>query len=349
MIQVDKARGLTLVEVLVVIAILGVLIALLMPAIQSGREAARKTSCSNNLKQVALAWLSHEASQGFFPTGGWGWGWTGDPSRGANQNQPGGWVYNILPFAEQQSLHDIGTGATTVNQVVTAINQRDASAIAWMNCPSRRPAVPYPNRQYSGLSFSGSAQQVRQMVYTSRLHARGDYAANSGDPPSIESGGMDFWCGPATLAVADVPGFWDPMIPFYRQCTGVCFQRSRVQVAHVRDGLSTTYMTGERYCNPDNYFNGLSPSDDWSMYSGWQDDVGRSTFYNASSPAASNTPMQDTRGVEQRTRFGSAHAIGCLFAFCDGSVRMIQYTIDPWVNRCLGHRSDGQAVSGLEP
>src|SRR5215468_1104499 len=96
-----RIRGFTLVELLVVIAIIGVLIALLLPAVQSAREAARRSQCQNSLKQIATAFLNHESTQKIFPTSGWGWGWVGDPDRGYKRNQPGGWLYNILPYIEQ--------------------------------------------------------------------------------------------------------------------------------------------------------------------------------------------------------------------------------------------------------
>ena len=93
-----------------VITIIGILIALLLPAVQAAREAARQMQCKNNLKQLALGCLNHENATGRFPTDGWGFAWTGDADRGTDWRQPGGWIYNILPYIEQQTLHDMGAG-----------------------------------------------------------------------------------------------------------------------------------------------------------------------------------------------------------------------------------------------
>ena len=133
-----KFAAFTLVELLVVITIIGILIALLLPAVQAAREAARQTQCKNHLKQLALAALNHEQLYGFLPSGGWSRFLVGDPDRGFGGAQPGSWHYQLLPFVEQQALHDLGVGN---NQAGRTLSQTPLEALY---CPSRRPAAPHP-------------------------------------------------------------------------------------------------------------------------------------------------------------------------------------------------------------
>ena len=134
-------RGFTLVELLVVIAIIGVLVGLLLPAVQSAREAARRSQCQNNLKQIGLATLNYESAQKAFPSSGWGWHWMGDPDQGAGKNQPGGWIYSLLPYIEQAGIKSVGKGLAAADKKI-ALTTLSETPITVMNCPSRRQSIP---------------------------------------------------------------------------------------------------------------------------------------------------------------------------------------------------------------
>src|SRR6188768_1267313 len=106
-------EGFTLVELLVVIAIIGILVALLLPAVQAAREAARRNQCTNNLKQISIGVQNHESALKMLPSSGIGYQWVGDPNFGSGRKQPGGWIYNVLPYIEEQAIHDMGAGVGT--------------------------------------------------------------------------------------------------------------------------------------------------------------------------------------------------------------------------------------------
>jgi prepilin-type N-terminal cleavage/methylation domain-containing protein/prepilin-type processing-associated H-X9-DG protein len=185
----DKSSsGFTLVELLVVIAIIGLLIALLLPAVQQAREAARRSQCGNNLKQMGLAALNHESSKKFLPSGGWGNVWIGDPDAGFGHNQPGSWPYSIMSFMEQgailQQASGYKYGGTPDKKAMNAIIVSTPQPAFY--CPSRRPVAGYPqhagNGPWQNVTLPGALSATQpSLTATGVLVAKSDYAGNGGD------------------------------------------------------------------------------------------------------------------------------------------------------------------------
>jgi prepilin-type N-terminal cleavage/methylation domain-containing protein len=340
-----KPSGFTLVELLVVITIIAILIALLLPAVQAAREAARRLQCQNNLKQLGLAMLSFEQTNKHFPSGGFGWGWTGDPDRGTGREQPGCWLYSILPQLEQLALYQLGADGDPDNwsaKQLAGAARRVQTPLAVANCPSRRQAIVYPvGCPWGGVGYSGNTYAAYGSGAVTSV-ARTDYNANAGDRYYNYSN-----AGPTDLATArslTQSNTWMSMLyevtmPATVWPTGICYLRSEVKMCDITDGTSKTYMVGEKYLAPDNYFTGADGADNESMYNGFDNDTHRTTCLDVY-----HVPMQDTPGVGYGANFGSAHANSWAAAFCDGSVQWINYSINPEIHRCLGNRSDGKAI-----
>ena len=320
----------TLVELLVVITIIGILISLLLPAVQAAREAARQTQCRNNLRQIAIATESHVSAHGYYPTGGWGWFWVGDADRGFGPEQPGGWLYNLLPYLEQEALHALpGDGQPNAHnqQQLDGAVRLVNTPLSVMNCPTRRRVTLYsraPNATHGPTFIAYNAG-----TNSSGLVARGDYAMNSGTVRN------ETFPGPSNLN--DGINWSESQWPDVSNIDGLVYQRSQILPAHVRDGTSNTILAGEKYLDPLRYFTGTCGGDNECMYSGWNNDNCRITR---------DPPRQDTPGYCNTFMFGSAHAGRANFAFADGAVRAISYSIDREVFRRLGTRAGGQVIEG---
>ena len=324
-----RRRAFTLVELLVVIAIIGVLVGLLLPAVQAAREAARRNQCLNNLKQLSLGALNHEATIGHMPTGGWGWKWVGDADLGHAREQPGGWLFNILPYIEESSYYDrAGDG----QRETISPEQRDGaklcveSPISLINCPSRRPGTAFP---FGWSSFRRGYKATNATI--AQQAGRADYAGNGGDT------GLDHSSGPGNLRIGLRPDQLKPV-----DLTGVTYLRSEVTLSQITDGTSNTYFAGEKYLDANHYTTGGDPADNETWCTGWNNDNYRVA---AKSRREYYAPLPDIAGVTNVTSFGSAHPSTFNVALCDGSARGLTFDIGEDVHRRLANRQDGLTVN----
>ena len=322
-----KNAAFTLVELLVVITILGVLMSLLLPAVNSVRESMRRAQCKNNLAQIGAAAQEHLAAQGHFPSSGWGYLWIGDPDRGFGPRQPGGWAYNCLPYWGLDMIHNIGK-CTSLSAKYTAIMEEKTAAVPFLICPTRRKPITYP-----------AVENAWNAGSTTVLN-KTDYAANGGSVRFLGPGPQfndtgDYGCscfatypncnwtyGGGNYSDADLVAF-----------NGVSGERSEVR--RIPDGESNVFFAGEKYLDPNIYYTGSDGADNDSCFEGNDWDVNRWVMTGF-------PPLRDTKGVNDcSTGFGSAHPAGCHFVFCDGHVQMLSYQISFTTYQCLGVRNDG--------
>ena len=317
-----ERAGFTLVELLVVIAIIGILIALLLPAVQAAREAARRSQCSNNLKQIGLALHNHLDTYKVFPTGGT-YPWPGNTNIGEWRDASGkalgpdkqacGWMFQILPWMEKANVHKL-----------TDINAVRATWINNYSCPSRSGPRRWNNNVLN--DYAG-------VVPGNDLFQDGDHFIL---PNNKSYDGV----------IVRTNARWDSAAP-----GGYSTASSTDPVSVIPDGASNTIVVGEKRVRISEYQSGQW-YEDCGWADGWDPDVLRLTGFGQEhtgyGPDLSNIDGDDadtTADDDPGYHFGAPHPGGAQFCVGDGSVRLISYTIDRQVFDRLGNRRDGNVTT----
>ncbi|MFO0902248.1 MAG: DUF1559 domain-containing protein [Pirellulales bacterium] len=284
-----RRTGFTLVELLVVIAIIGILVSLLLPAVQAAREAARRMQCSNNLKQLALAAHNYADSNGSFPSG---WIFSGTAN-----SEVWGWSALLLPYIEQQPLHD-QLRVTQGNLAANLLSANWQPVVAGLETPLKGFICP-----------SDSGYDGRGFVHNDRRYNGGaGFVAHNYKP------GVSNYMGVAGHNVDRIN-----ILPN----TGIFFGNSTIGFSDILDGTSNTFLVGERdtrYCR----------SGSWIGVRNTNGGATRGIFVvSGHSRAKLNESAYawdfDPEGCGQG--FSSLHPGGALFARCDGSVTFVAETI----------------------
>jgi prepilin-type N-terminal cleavage/methylation domain-containing protein/prepilin-type processing-associated H-X9-DG protein len=320
-------RAFTLIELLVVISIIAILIGMLVPAVQKVRDAAARTQCTNNLKQLGLALHNYHSSFNRFPDNKvYGYDPTG-PSWS--------WLVNILPMIEQTTLYN-QTGVTlgkNIDQSLIAI----AQPVPTFRCPSDPYGVTGPVQQPSNYDMNDP-------VLGPLTYSVGNYKANMGSnwgggaPGSPTWWGTDpQWCNadltnPNPATAFDGCGFGDGIIWDYKN-PAVPGGRS-IRITDVTDGTSNTIMLGESAAGKD-------------FQNSWQHaDTAIATTVmppNCKNPAT-GLPYPPDNWNNQYS-FSSWHSGGAHFAMTDGSVRFIGDNIDLLTFRAMGTRNGNDTIN----
>ncbi|MBN2295073.1 MAG: DUF1559 domain-containing protein [Pirellulales bacterium] len=286
-----KRRGFTLVELLVVIAIIGILIALLLPAVQAAREAARRMSCQNNMKQLSLALHNYASAQGSFPSGFVGRSCVIDGYniwKEAKQGRQGhSWMVLILPYCGESVLFDMWDFSTNVLANVD-VAKRD---VAGFYCPSRRNTVRPKDVNIMFQNWTHGGNDYGVCVGYSNYWYDNGYQSN---PPFDH---------------AFIPGNTVP------EEMGIMYWNSSTKIADIKDGTSSTILIGELQRL---YLEGNRTPGAGTSHDGWA--VG--------GVATAFDLFWGTINDLHYEHPGSEHPGGAQFGFADGSVRFVSENID---------------------
>lgn len=355
-----RFRGFTLVELLVVIAIIGILVALLLPAVQAARESARRMSCTNNLKNIALAALNYHDQEKHFPV-------DEDYSRfgpqnidmvtGARPSMPdpnrtlqkhdlggGGWIVEVLPQLEQQALHERFSPYMdgTWNGLKNGLNAdvpdlRAALQVqpSILQCPSNELIGPRDDQWPFNADSSGSDGVPNGPAWVAVTHYKGNAGDGAFEPEPAEQP-LGFWT-------------YNPLINCYNSgvdCFGIfwryTYMRGGVKLKEITDGTSSTFLLGE--ASPED---GNSPA--WSSDGDWAITGVQLNWDWKTKGACLGADGQTNTGLRScwplMRGFRSHHPGGVHFAFVDGSVRMVRDDIEHLTYRALSTKGSGEIIS----
>jgi prepilin-type N-terminal cleavage/methylation domain-containing protein/prepilin-type processing-associated H-X9-DG protein len=303
--------GFTLVELLVVITIIGILIALLLPAVQAAREAARRTQCTNNIKQISLGALLHEQTYGILPDGGEAYGAVRTITGGMIATAPKQywcWCYQILPYIEQQGLWEQMDNLKVMKTVV--------------------PSYCCPTRTVRIIDISSIT------TWSLGPRAMGDYAGNSG---TDKTGSVSNGWGMAGNGKDGV---------IVRRPNGTKDRSSPITLAYITDGTSNTLLFGEKCLNV-GLMGQHQTDDDSGWVDGWDWDNERWGYVAPQADWANGDPaVSDSGYAYMHQAFGSSHSGGFNASLCDGSVKMISFNVSLDTFKHLSSRNDGCIIDG---
>jgi prepilin-type N-terminal cleavage/methylation domain-containing protein/prepilin-type processing-associated H-X9-DG protein len=321
-----RAAGFTLVELLVVIAIIGVLVALLLPAVQTAREASRRSSCSNNLRQLTLAQMNYESTFKTLSPGSTGGGYVtvnsfqapwADPQRTCCPWGHFSWAVIVLPFVEQQGLYDQIN--FTRLAYVSQIMEHNGGAAAASSIINRGPAGDTLNQLAAQSTPKTYMCPSAKFVPGVRKEQK-DYAMNGGPNG----------CCPERNAGKDAT------------LTGTANALNGIRLAEITDGTSNTFLLLEAvHSKNQSWLEANTGSNPFMWVHHPSEGYVQGNFSNLLNPP--NDTQFNTRSP------ASQHPGGVQVSYCDGRVAWVSNNVDffnvylPTMTRAGGEPSSGQA------